>query len=244
MSDSYIIIASWNSSLKNNTATYNQTFSPAIVLDPNESYEISFVTLDTYYSFPNIITGTNDKFTYTKNGNPVTLTFPQGCYEITTINSTLQTLLGDDAGKITISLVIPQLKSSITIANNYTVDLTAKDSIGSLLGFNKRVLNAGTTTSDNIVAINRTNTIYVTCDLISSSYVNGIPTPVIYNFFPNVPPGYKIIEVNLREDTYLPINKSQISSISIGLIDQDNNPIGFQGDTITIRFHLRKKITK
>ena len=93
MSDSYIIIASWNSSLKNNTATYNQTFSPSIVLDPNESYEISFVTLDTYYSFPNIITGTNDKFTYTKNGNPVTLTFPQGCYEITTINSTLQTLL-------------------------------------------------------------------------------------------------------------------------------------------------------
>ena len=59
-----------------------------------------------------------------------------------------------------------------------------------------------------------------------------------------MPPGYKIIKVNLREDTYLPINKSQISSISIGLIDQDNNPIDFQGDTVTIRFHLRKKITK
>jgi len=38
------------------------------------------------------------------------------------------------------------------------------------------------------------NSIPVNIDIITGSYVNGKMQPVIYSFFPNVSPGYKIVE--------------------------------------------------
>ena len=42
------------------------------------------------------------------------------------------------------------------------------------------------------------------CNIIHSSYVRGVQGPVVYNFFPNAPPGQKILEApnNL---IYLPV---------------------------------------
>jgi len=63
--------------------------------------------------------------------------------------------------------------------------------------------------------------------------------PVIYSFFPNVAPGYKIVR-NVENPIYLPVNKTQINNITVWLTDQSYNPLNFRGETITIRFHLRK----
>ena len=43
----------------------------------------------------------------------------------------------------------------------------------------------------NILTI---NSILVNIDIISGSYANGFTQPTIYSFFPDVSPGYKIIE--------------------------------------------------
>ena len=233
------IIMNWKSSFEpsRNTSVYENSFPSVINLDPYKTYGIAVESIDTYYSFPNIKDGINNVFKYSKNGTDVTLKIPTGCYDIDNINSTIKDLMGADGGQITISQIVPQLKSSITIANNFTVDFTAPNSINSILGFNSQVLNAGLHISENIVNINSTNSIFVNCDLISTSYVNGQNSPVIYSFFPNVPPGYKIIKELPRLD-FIPINKSQINSIRVWLTDQDGNYLNFRNETITIRFYL------
>ena len=83
------------------------------------------------------------------------------------------------------------------------------------------------------------NSIYVNCDLITNSYINGVPAPVIYSFFPNVAPGYKVVEkpYNL---IYLPVNKTFIDSVTVWLTDQNGNILNFKDQEISIRFSLRK----
>lgn len=246
-SETYFISVSWKSiydpSTNQDTATFRVNFASPIILDPTQSYEMTLASLDSFFSIPNVITNVNNNLTYNASGTTKSITFPQGCYDINTIDETLQSLLkvNGDAEKIKIGIVAAQLKSSLTIATNYSVDFTVPNSINTILGFKDKVLNAGTQISDSIVNISKTNTIYVNCDLISSSYVNGINQPVIYSFYPSVPPGYKIIVENNRMDTYLPVNRSQISGLTVWLTDQNGQNVNFNGEIVSIRFIIRKK---
>ena len=47
---SFLVIVSGNQS------SFNTLFNPKIELDRNKVYEIALVNLETYYSFPNIVT--------------------------------------------------------------------------------------------------------------------------------------------------------------------------------------------
>ena len=87
----------------------------------------------------------------------------------------------------------------------------------------------------NILTINR---ILVNIDIISVSYVNGFTQPTIYSFFPDVSPGYKIIE-NPHNLLYLPITSDAIHSISVWLTDQIGNELNLQEENLSLRFHLR-----
>ena len=80
------------------------------------------------------------------------------------------------------------------INNNCEVDFRRYNSINSLLGFDSKRYTSGFNESENIVNILTINSILVNIDIISGSYVNGSTQPTIYSFFPNVSPGYKIIE--------------------------------------------------
>lgn len=71
------------------------------------------------------------------------------------------------------------------------------------------------------------------------SYKNGKLHHIIYQFFPNVPPGYKIVEAP-SNIVYLPINVKTISNVTVKIQDQDDKLLNFQGETITIRLHLKK----
>ena len=55
----------------------------------------------------------------------------------------------------------------------------------------------------------------------------------MYRFFPNVPPGYKIIE-SPRFPKYLSISQDYIDNIRIWLTDQDGNEINLRGETLNI----------
>ena len=70
------------------------------------------------------------------------------------------------------------------------------------------------------------------------SYVNGIEKPIIYSFFPNVSPGYKIIETP-PSVVYLPITLDAIYSMETTLTDQNGRELNLRGENITIRFHVR-----
>ena len=71
------------------------------------------------------------------------------------------------------------------------------------------------------------NSILVNIEIISGSYVNGTPQHTIYSFFPNVSPGYKIIE-NPHNLLYLSITSDTIHSITVWLTDQNENELNLR----------------
>ena len=91
-----------------------------------------------------------------------------------------------------------------------------------LHGFHSKLYTSGFNESENMINILTINSILVNIDIISGSYVNGSTQPTIYAFFPNISPGYKIIE-NPHNLLYLPIASDTIHSITIWLTDQNGN---------------------
>ena len=128
-------------------------------------------------------------------------------------------------------------KSEMIINNN--CDFRRYNSINSLIGFYSK-LSSGFNESENILNILTINSILVNIDIISGSYVNGSTQPTIFlSFFPDVSPGYKIIE-NPYNLLYLPITADTIHSITIWLTDQNGNELNLRRKNLSIRFHLRE----
>ena len=82
------------------------------------------------------------------------------------------------------------------------------------------------------------NSILVSIDIISGSCINGSTQPTIYSFFPNVSPGYKIIE-NPHHVFYLPITADTIHSIIIWLTDENGIELNLRGENLSMSFHPR-----
>lgn len=105
------------------------------------------------------------------------------------------------------------LKAIMELESGYVVDFTPDNSLRTMLGFNAQMYNSPYNESPNPVNILNVNSILVNIDTVSGAYVQGTILPVIYSFFPNVSPGFKIVETP-RNLVYLPINRKTISSVS------------------------------
>jgi len=79
----------------------------------------------------------------------------------------------------------------------------------------------------------------VNVDVIGGSYVNGRTKNTIYSFFPNVSPGYKIVE-NLRNLVYLPVILDKINKMETVVTDRSGRQLNLRGENLTIRYHLRE----
>ena len=113
---------------------------------------------------------------------------------------------------ITITANTNTLKSVLEIQDDFQVDFRARNSISSVLGFRNQVYEEGIHESQNVVNILSINSIFVNVDVIGGSYVNRRTQNTIYSFFPNVSPGYKIVE-NPRNFVYLPVILDQINKM-------------------------------
>ena len=93
------------------------------------------------------------------------------------------------------------------------IDFQPEDSIGRLLGFTGRTLSANIThESDLPVSILKVNALRVECNITSRAYINGQKVHTIHEFFPAVPPGYKIIEISTQV-IYLPMTVHTIDNV-------------------------------
>ena len=242
--------------LSKKSAKIRTQFNPLIELDAGKKYEMSLLNLETYFSFPNI-DATNNHFRYTPDfyersdvigSSPWTDVFiPEGCYEITDINDYIQRTMKENGHYDTVNneyyiSLQPNtntLKSVLNIAPNYKVDFRSDNSIRAVLGFAKKIYNEGYNESEQIVNIMNVTSLRITSDIIGASYTNGSTANVIYSFFPNVGPGYKIIEVPTNL-VYLPVTLSTISSMETKLTDQNGKLVNLRGEELSIRFHIRE----
>lgn len=227
------------------STSWSTVFSPPLYLDPKKKYEMALISLESYYSIPNL-NANNNTFVYTDGSQTKTIIIPIGSYELADIDAEIQRQMkinGDYDSTTTpyikLNVNTATLKSVISITNLvYNVDMAAS-TIRTVLGFNARTLRDFTNESDNTVNILSVNSIMVTCNLISGSYIDGVALPIIYSFFPDVSPGEKIIE-SPRNLIYLPITSSgSIGQIQIKLLDQNGDLIDLRGETITVRLHIK-----
>jgi len=79
----------------------------------------------------------------------------------------------------------------------------------------------------------------VNVDVIRGSYVNGRTQNTIYSFFPNVSPGYKIVE-NRRNLVYLPVILDKINKMETVDTEKNGKQLNHRGENLAIRYHLRE----
>jgi hypothetical protein len=205
--------------LKEDNTLYDLGFNVGRVLEANVMYE------------------SDRLFPYTLPGGKIilgqTITLAKGSYELSDIAKKM-TKLGID---------IQEQRNALTCTVNSTrkrLNFQSPNSIGSILGFKPRILDKDQVyESDSIVDIFKVNAISIECSIVTGSYINGRESHILHQFFPNVAPGYKIVEVP-QTVVYLDILTKKLDSITVSVSDQEGRPVDLRGETVTVRIHLKR----
>ena len=231
-----------------NQSSFNTLFNPKIELGKKKVYEIALVNLETFYSFPNI-DDSNNIFVYSHDrGQTWTkIKIPTGSYEIGDLNQTIHFEMEkvghyDEVNQesyINIAANSNTLKTILIIGKDYQVDFNQPNNLSKVLGFTGKKYIEGFHESEKPVNILSINSIFVNIDIIDGSYVNGKTKNTIYSFFPDVAPGFKIIESPVHL-VYLPILPYTIQNLNLSITDQDENLLNLRGEKLTARFHIRE----
>ena len=78
------------------------------------------------------------------------------------------------------------------------------------------------------------------CNVTTGNFKNGVSDHILYQFFPNAPPGYKIIESPINV-IYLPILTNILTYVELQILDQDQELVSFRQESVTIELHLKEK---
>ena len=240
----YITVSGKSSSIQT-------SFNPPLMFPSECHYEIACCGVETYYSFPNISDHNNKvQVSFDEGKSWTLLEIPKGCYNIDAINAVLRRLIkkikkGDKKDYLCLVPNKSTFQSILTLTKLWVDFRGNRGSLGTVLGFDEKIYKdddgeegSGRHESQHIVNILRVNTILVHCDVVNLSRRNGIPSPVIYNFFPNVPPGYKIVD-KPRNLIYLPLTLNIISQMTCWLTDQEGKALDLRGEELSITFHIK-----
>lgn len=232
-----LLVMSLTFTLTGSESTQSVDFFPAVELDQSYSYEIGLLGFESYNSIPNV-DSSNNRFYYGDAGKFIFI--PEGTYEVDSIGSYLQSRLTIADPNYVISLQTNNNTLKTSLKCNFPVDLTPDDSVGKLLGLPSKKLQANQEiTSEGVVDIFKVNSVLVECNIATGSYINGQAAHTIFQFFPSVAAGFKLVE-EPSPVIYLPVTSHTISNITLRVIDQQGRLVNFRGERITIRLHLRK----
>lgn len=219
--------------LSGESSELNSSFDPAIILDDERDYAIGLLAFESYNSIPNIFPPNNTFDLYGLEA----VEFEPGAYEINDLNTTINSKLSH-GDYVTIKGNNSTMKTQMYATR--WIDFSTNSSVGPQLGFQKKLYEPNKWhESENITRIITINSLMVHCNLAMNSYINGQPGHIIYQFFPTVPGGYKLV-VAPDPIIYLPINRKTINSVTVKVTDQDLQPVSFKGETVTISLHLKQ----
>lgn len=220
--------------LSGTKSVINCDFFPSIDLSQGE-WSIGLVDFTTYNSIPNVERNVNNKIHFV---NQDAIELPTGSYEIEDIDAYCQDRIRPPA-QFKIRANNNTLKAEVYTTEE--VDFTKESSIGPTLGFNKLLKPMDKwQESDLPVDIIKVNVIRIGCSIVRGTFDNGVESHTIYEFYPLVEPGFKIVE-KPSNVIYLPVSVKQLSNITVTITDQEGRLINFRGETINVRLHLQQQ---
>ena len=229
-----------------NTSRLKTPFTPPLEFPTSHRYEMALVSLETYYSFPNIDASNNHvKISFDEGKSWSDIHIPVGCYEIEAINNEIQRFIMQKMGdakpeqRVILSPNPNTLRCVLEVLHaGCRVDFdVGDDSLCTVLGFDRKVYTVGRYESERIVNILSVNSILVHCDIIESSRLNGRQASIIYTFFPDAAPGDKIISIPTHL-IYSPLTLNVIPRMTCWVTDQNGRELDL-GEELTITFHVK-----
>ena len=251
--DREIVLSSYNVKDQENNTPQNfvTKFNIPIILDRNYQYVVglnriinmSFTWFDVNSSYNNqLIKYSSD------NGSTFNdITFPAGVWNYTDFNTYIKDItkiVKDGANNneypITLEFDNTTFRVTVTLANNYQLDLTASN-FNELIGFEKEVLKSENNVGPKVPNLSQdTDILNIHCDLINDSLVDGQDTDIIYSFSTSVlRPSYSFT-LEPRRVTYNPTNKNIIDSIRIHITDGKRRLIDLNGAETSFSSILKK----
>jgi hypothetical protein len=211
------------------------------------------LSLQTFNSFPNIINAINNRLKIEvspSKRNKIKIyrfefSLDEGCYEIEDINNQIGKELSqvnkDYGTDLTFSVCIDPVDFRTYIKCNGILHFNTPYSIAPVFGFKK--IKCGpfyeACRSDKAVNLSTINSIKVLCNIAQGSFNNHLQSHSIYEFFPSGRTGTKVVQSppNL---IYYRLNKTDINSITVQLVDQNNNPIDDFNELLTVVLHIKR----
>lgn len=230
--------------LTGNCSSLSANFYPEIQFDERYNYSCCLLDFFTYNSIANV-NEKNNKLGYAaaEKGVNGTITIPIGSYEVVEISEYINKKFKD----LQLNFILAGNKNTMksSIYTDLLIDFSLKNSIGPLLGFNNSILSNDkferkTYESDDLIQIQRVNSIRIDCDLITGSFHNGKSSHTLYEFCPSVSSGYKII-LQPKNLIYLPISRRRINTLHISIVDESGELIDFNKEKITCRIHIKRE---
>ena len=170
----------------------------------NKRFKLAITFLSAYNGIFNV-TNDNNKFYFKKSitddDHYITITIPPGAYEIESLDDEIKRIIIDHeyftetTYPFKIKPNFSTLGSIVEISNQESaISFRSEDSIGSLLGFNRRTIFEKYNLSDNPVDILSFDNIFIETDIAQGMIFKGRRTGIIHNWSMTVDPVYKYVE--------------------------------------------------
>ena len=236
-----IVLSSYSvkNELGNKPEDFTTNFNRPITLDGNKKYVIGLNrVINMSFTWFNVNAGYKNQLIKYSSDNGSTfenIQFPAGVWNYTDFNKHIKDLTKTGDGKdktypITLEFDDTIFRVTITLAENYQLDLTASD-FNYLIGFDKKILTSGTHIGPRVPNLSQdTEMLNIHCDLINESLADGKDTDIIYLFSTSVlKPSYSFT-LEPKRVTFNPVNKITISSIRIYITDAKRRLVNLNGE--------------
>lgn len=223
----------------------------------NVNIEVQSATV--WWVVPNITTGVNDKIYCTvprasdSKLTAYTLTIPQGLYDLTALNQTVQRELENAGAIITpepaFIILADDATQKVEIRANYVgveIDFTQADTPRDILGWTSVVVGPSVSAPQNFLApsvaqFNQVNSFLICSDLVNRGMsFNGKYNQIISQVLIDVSPGSQIV--------YTPFHPPKLAaqdlagnnrtSLRFWLTDDQNRLVNTNGEYYTVRINI------
>ena len=251
--DREIVLSSYNAKGQGNNTPQNfiTQFNKPIMLDNNSQYTVGLNRIiNMSFTWFNVNSSYGNQLIKYSSDNGSTfheITFPAGVWNYTDFDAYIKDItkivkVGANPNEYPINLTFDEttFRVTITLANNYQLDLSASN-FNDLIGFDKKVLKDQTNIGVRVPNLSQdTDILNIHCDLINDSLVDGQDTDIIYSFSTSVlRPSYSFT-IEPRRVTFNPVNKNSIDSIRIYITDGKRRLINLNGADTSFSLILKR----